>query len=335
MHSSEVARGGPELGAAGATGFEPERPEEPVERVLYASRAHVPGAIYAEMERIRASAVRHNAPLRVHTALLHQAGWFVQWKEGPSEAIGALMEHVARDRRHSHLQLLHRSHGPRLLPGLWSMAIVQCRDTAEEFGQRVAALHQWHLHGTQPVPMAAWRLLSTPLRHPGAALQHEADAFQRVLVCSAMGDDAFGCVRWLGAATRQEVVRRRFAGEQHLDVATDYVDFEDGQRVMRFIAMARNGLSLGLTRAFLGDYSHAVLLLSGQHARDAELLERVQQACVHLQAPLPLLGVGPVQSLQRLGLRGVVTAGGGLLGPSDWQCVWPALAAALRAARAP
>ena len=62
-------------------------PTEPVSRFMYASQANVEGSIYSVIERIRASAVRHNEPAGVATALLYQSGWFAQWKEGPSEAL--------------------------------------------------------------------------------------------------------------------------------------------------------------------------------------------------------------------------------------------------------
>ena len=67
----------------------------PVARVVYASESNLHDSIYAEMERIRASAVRHNVPAGVHTALLYQSGWFVQWKEGPGDALLKLMDRVA------------------------------------------------------------------------------------------------------------------------------------------------------------------------------------------------------------------------------------------------
>src|SRR6185369_16921601 len=78
-----------------------------------------------------------------------------------------------------------------------------------------------------------------------------------------------------------------------LDVGTDYVDFAEDERVMRVIAMARHGLALPLTRAFLPDYSHVVLLLSGDRERDLSLAQRVAQACAGLATPPALLGVAP------------------------------------------
>lgn len=285
------------------------RQAETVTRIVYASRARIKGSIYAEMERIRDSAMRHNVPLGVHTALLHQCGWFLQWKEGPEQAVVHTMERVRADRRHRDLRVVHSSRGPRLLAGPWSMAIVQCGDTAESMAERVAQLHLATESGGRFSPPAVWRRLSTPMLHPGASQQADPDAFQRVLVCASRGEASFALVHWLAAGHKQEVVHRRFAGAYDLDVGTDYVDFEEGGRVMRVIVMARKGLLLPLTRAFVPDYSH-ILLLSGDTERDLVLVRKAALACAGLAAPPALLALaaqpgahsGPLALAHQLGL---------------------------------
>ena len=142
----------------------------------------------------------------------------------------------------------------------------------------------WSTAGSFP-RRRVWRRLSTPMRHPGAAQQADPDAFQRVLVCAAEGMASFDLVHWLGRHHNEEVVHRRFAGAYDLDVGTDYVDFAEEARVLRLIAMARHGLALPLTRAFLPDYSHVVLLLSGNAERDLSLVQRVGQACSGVPRP--------------------------------------------------
>jgi hypothetical protein len=264
---------------------------EPVARIMYASVAAIEGSIYEEMEKIRTSAVRHNEPAGVATALLYQSGWFVQWKEGPGEALLRIMDRVSGDSRHNSLRIVHSSRGPRLLDGPWSMAVVHCADKPAEMMQRVNDLRRQMEAGVHFGPPAIWRRLSTPMRHVGAMRQQDPEAFQRVLVCCAGGMDSFGLVQWLAEKRGEEVVHRRFFGAQDLDVGTDYVDVAYGERVLRLIAMARNGLHLPLTRAFLPDYSHLVLLLSGHAARDQLLLEKVVQACARLARPPVLLAV--------------------------------------------
>ena len=307
---------------------------EAVARVMYASRAAIEGSVYAEMEDIRASALRHNAPVGVATALLHQSGWFVQWKEGPGQEVLRIMERVARDPRHRDLRVVHRSRGPRLLQGPWSMAIVQCQETRHDMERRVLHLKSQVDAGMAFTPPAVWRRLSTPMQHPGAVRQQDPDAFQRVLACSASGDLAFGLVAALGQLHGEEVVHRRFAGERDLDVGTDYVDFEQGGRVWRVIAMARNGLHLPLTRAFLPDYSHLVLQLSGRDEADARLLQRVASACAGLPLQPRLLGVAREPASQaralalarRAGLTYVAVAADPRDPVASWQAVRRVLA---------
>jgi len=265
--------------------------KEPVARIVYASEATIQGPAYAGMECIRDSAMRHNLTAGIHTALLYQSGWFVQWKEGPGDDLRKLMARVEADPRHRNLRIVHSSRGPRLLSGPWSMAIVSAGDTHDEMTQRVLRARRRLQEGRPYAPPAVWRQLSTPMEHPGAAHQAEPDAFQRMLVCAAAGDASFALVRWLASQQGQPVVHRRFAGDHGLDVGTDYVDFENGECVARVIAMARNGLLLPLTRAFLPDYSHVLLLLSGDRERDLLLVGRVADACRNMPLPPVLVGV--------------------------------------------
>ncbi len=263
-----------------------------VTRVVYASQSRIQGPVYAEMERIRACAVRHNEPAGVHTALAHQSGWFLQWKEGPEDALRPIMARVLADPRHHGVRVLHRSEGARLLPGVWTMSIVQCNDSAAEFEARVNQVDAVRVQGLQYAPATVWRMLSTPLRHACAGQQGTPGVFRRVLVCSAGADESFTLVQKLARHHDQPVVRRRFAGPQALDVGSDYTDLPDGAGAVRVVAMARNGLSLGLTRALLADYSLLVLWGCGDDARDQELMGRMVQSCAALPAAPAMLGLG-------------------------------------------
>jgi hypothetical protein len=311
-------------GAAGTEG--------PVARIMYASQASIRHSVYQEMERIRASALKHNEPVGIATALLHQSGWFVQWKEGPGAALQKIMDKVASDVRHFDLRIVHRSRGPRLLAGPWSMAIVQCNETPAEMEMRVQFLKRQVDTGLQFSPPAVWRRLSTPMKHPGAAHQQDPDAFQRVLVCAASSMGSFDLVRWLGGHKRAEVVHRRFAALD-LDVGTDYVDFEQDGRVWRVIAMARHGLHLPLTRAFIPDYSHVVLLLSIDADRNTQLVQRVLRAYECVSHPPALIGVAsrpdmhavPAALARRYGLPYLPAVADSRDAEHSWRAIQPLL----------
>jgi hypothetical protein len=312
-----------------------ERPtEESFARIVYASESDITGPVYAEMENIRAAAVRHNVPAGVYTALLYQSGWFVQWKEGPEPAVHQLMDRVAADPRHHSLRVVHFSRGQRLLSGPWSMAIVQTDEPHECMARRVARLRRNMEDGVQYSPPSVWRQLSTPMEHPGASQQTNPEAFQRILVCSASGSTSFDLVQWLAREKEQPVVHRRFAGDEGLDVGTDYVDFADDDRVMRVIAMARKGLAVPLTRAFIPDYSHIIVLLSGEPERDLPLLQKVAEACEGLVTAPVVLGVAehrvahaqPFALAHRLGLIYLDAQAHPLHSAGVWEAVYPLLA---------
>lgn len=261
-------------------------------RVVYASRARIDGPVYAEMERIRRSALRHNVPLGICTALLWQSGWFLQWKEGPWHAMEPLMARVAGDPRHEGLCVVHASAGTRLLDGPWSMGIVAQREPAEAMAQRVALARAALDASRQHSPPEVWRRLSMPGQHGEAAgADGDPEAYQRLLMASSVGITAFDLVRWLARERRAPLQHRRFAGLD-LDVATESVDFRGRGGPLRAVAMARKGLALPLTRALLRGYSHLVLLLCDDAARNRALLERVGQACATLCAAPSVVGVG-------------------------------------------
>ncbi|WP_167784912.1 BLUF domain-containing protein [Ramlibacter rhizophilus] len=264
--------------------------EADIVRVVYASRARLDGPASQAMEDIRRSALRHNRPLGIHTALLWQSHWFVQWKEGPRAPLRDLMARVCRDPRHEGLTIVHASQGPRLLDGPWSMAIADAKEPQEAIAGRITALRRAVEAGERFEPQDVWRCLSMPGRHEPAA-PAGGEQYQRFLVACTLGTTAFAFVRWLAACRRGRVEHRRFAGLD-LDVATELVDFRCGALALPAVGMARKGLKLPLTRALLRGYSHLALLLCPDEARNLALLQRVGEACARLPEPPAVVGVG-------------------------------------------
>jgi hypothetical protein len=279
-----------------------------VVRMMYASEANVRSSVYTEMERIRASAVRNNTPEGVYTALLYQSGWFLQWKEGPGPALLRIMDRVVRDPRHHSLRVVHSSRGRRLLSGPWSMAIVlhneQPTDSRwgelhRKMGQGISTCVAQLLgdmeRGVQYAPPEIWRRLSMPVL-PQLSLEPADRMLQNVMVCAASGRQPFELVSWLSGKFDRDVVHRRYADAQHMDVGTDYVDCPQAGGVLRVISMARNGLAVPLTRALLADHSHLVMLLDRDSAPNRRLMDRVGDALAGLATPPALLGVAECAS---------------------------------------
>ena len=116
-------------------------PAAPLHVLLYQSRA-VRGMSASDLDAILEAAVARNAADGVTGLLLYSEmemlpglpGLFVQWIEGPEEAVRALYARITRDRRHTEIERL--ADGPaksvaganaRLFPS-WAMTVKRLAD---------------------------------------------------------------------------------------------------------------------------------------------------------------------------------------------------------------
>jgi hypothetical protein len=112
------------------------------------------------------------------------------------------------------------------------------------------------------------------------------------------------------------------------------VDFQQGGRVLRVIAMARQGLTVPLTRAFMADYSHLVLLLSTDAQCNLQLMEQVVSACSTMRQRPVLVGVAsrpemhtvPLALARRLQLPYQLAVADSREGEASWHALEPLLA---------
>ncbi|MBX3653902.1 MAG: BLUF domain-containing protein [Ramlibacter sp.] len=314
--------------------------DQEVERIICASMTTGSDGLFAQMEAIRASALRHNPPLGLHAVLLCQAGWFVHWAEGPHGSTGALMARVREDPRHHSQRVVHQSRGKRFLQTPWSMMLSPSGEPAADFGRRVTELRYMMDRGRQFAPTSVIRRLSAPLQLPLPDGESDPEAFHRVGVCSASPNGAFDLVRWLAHRHDEAVASRRFAGEADMDSGSDYVEFlEDGQPC-RVIAVSRPGLLHGLRRAFLPDWPQLLMLFSGQPRHDAALMSRVAEACENLPCTPTLLGVAASASAHSTLTRQAAKAGLDYVAtdpvsPLDCAAVWDRVREHLRSSGPP
>jgi len=311
-----------------------------VERVVTASICHMKEGIYAQMENIRADSLRLNAVHGIHAVLLYQSGWFLHWAEGPAPAVRGLLQRLAQDLRHHSPHTLHSSHGRRILPTPWSMMMSQATESAVHYGRRVMALREQFEKGVQYAPSSVLRRLSSPMQLPQAQGLADPEAFHRVGICAAGGNEAFAMVAWLAQRRGVAVARRRFAGEQDMDGSSEYVDFMEGSHPCRIIAVARNGLAHGLRRAFLPDWPHFVMLLCGTPRFDDALMARMVAACEGLPVTPTLLGIAPdAATHQRMQAAAQAARidylAAGTARPDDCEAIWQAVQAQLQRAGEP
>jgi hypothetical protein len=274
--------------------------EEEVERVICASLVSDTRGVYATMEQIRESAMRHNPLVGIHAALVYQSGWFVYWIEGSKGVVRELLERISLDSRHQAQYVVHRSSGRHMLMTPWSMMLSPSREGREAFGRRVIALSEQVGRGTPSLPTSVIRRLVMPMRLTKVLRSPDPDAYHRVVFCAATGDGAFGLVRWLSDQYGTPVESRRHAGTANLDSASAYVEFLHSGYPCRVIAVARSNLTHGLHRSLLQDWRFLVLLFSGDPKRDAALLERVHEAFQGMPSTPEVLAISPDAQTQAL-----------------------------------
>jgi hypothetical protein len=188
--------------------------DEEVERVICASMASNSNGLFAQMEAIRQSSLRHNARLGVHAVLISQSGWFVHWVEAPGSAARDLLARVRNDTRHHSQRVLHHSQGLRFLPTAWSMVLSPSTESAADFGTRVLDLRYMMEQGRQFAPTSVIRRLTAPMQLAMAQDRDDPEAYHRVGVCSAGANEAFDLVRWLAQRHETTVHARSEPGSQ-------------------------------------------------------------------------------------------------------------------------
>ncbi|PKO77371.1 MAG: hypothetical protein CVU21_08445 [Betaproteobacteria bacterium HGW-Betaproteobacteria-15] len=314
-----------------------EVPTLPVGRLVYASVCLVQAAVLDEMRRIRDHALAHNGPEGIRVALLYMSGWFVEWMEGPEGAIQALLQRVAQDPRHQGIKVIHRSVGRPRLFRPWIGSIVQTPERPDAFGLRVFEQLDRFESGQVVDPASVWLALCSPAV---TAMPTPLGHYPRIMLLSARGARAFDLITWLARAQRQPLVRRRFAGaaDDAPDVESDYLDLPAlGRQGLRLIANARKGLAMGMTHAFLPDYTAVVVLLDQDAAANQRIIDRVLAACRQVHHLPTIVGLGTqaelstdlMEQVERQGLAW--RAARTLTGKPDLGDYWVALLPALNA----
>jgi hypothetical protein len=117
------------------TAHGPNAPDEPgaasdppIYTLVYCSRAT--GAVdRAQLDRIIASAHRHNPAHGITGLLVYGSGIFFQWLEGPRAAVRGLMQVIGADPRHASIVQLTETEEvrDRLFP-TWDMELVEAAD---------------------------------------------------------------------------------------------------------------------------------------------------------------------------------------------------------------
>ena len=121
----------------------PSRSPDHFTTAVYRSRAAAPFTGKA-LCALAESARRNNASASITSLLAHGEGRFLQWLEGPHEAVDALLTRIQKDDRHQEFQLLSKSRQPLRRFPLWPLQLaVPVHDAGFGASGAVAATDTW------------------------------------------------------------------------------------------------------------------------------------------------------------------------------------------------
>jgi len=276
-------------------------------RVVRVSRAEVRGSA---MDELFAARRRVQGPGRVPGlcgAVLHVAGWFVLWQEGPEAVIEAALKPPARG-RHAVPRVLHRSFGPRTLQEPLVLSTTQWLEGPVPFERRIEAV------ATAPSmrPQDIWRVLSEPCTLTPSTVLPDLD--RRFGLLASDDQRAIERARQLADHFNRPLVYRRFADATPgtSDFGAAYLDLPLSGRPLRVQAVSRRAFGNPLVHEALRPADRLVLLV-GEQSRPA--LELAAGMATFLQRVGPPAAIEVVAEDAAVGtavadfLRGQVNAG--------------------------
>ncbi|WBY00940.1 hypothetical protein PE066_15930 [Ramlibacter tataouinensis] len=254
----------PPTGPEAAIGADPAAPaaQPEVLRLVRVSRARLRGSAMDELFAARQRVHGEGRVPGLCGAVLHVAGWFVLWQEGPETAIEAALKTASR-RRHEVPRILHRSFGPRTLHEPLTLSATQWLEGPVPFERRIDAVAQ--AAGTMH-PQDVWRVLSKPCTLTPPAILPSLD--RRFGLLAAHDQRAIERARRIADHFDRPLVYRRFADAAPgtSDFGAAYLDLPLHDRTLRVQAVSRRAFGHPLVHEALRPADRLVLLV-GEQAR--------------------------------------------------------------------
>lgn len=98
-----------------------------IHRLIYASQS-TDACTAASLRQILQAGVNNNHALGVTGMLCYNPGYFLQWLEGPRQAVNLLYHRISVDERHTNVELLYYHEvGSRAFPD-WAMSYIRASD---------------------------------------------------------------------------------------------------------------------------------------------------------------------------------------------------------------
>jgi hypothetical protein len=241
-------------------------------RFIAASIAKMPGSIIEQLLAMRRAIAPFNAARALHTVLLYAGGWFVQWHEGPADAVDRTWRISLGHTTHHHPRIVHRSEGAATLVEPVQIAALVGPDKATDVARKL-----FEIDGEQKAaplePVDIWRRVAAPPSGRFAGLPAGA---HRTLVVVSEYTESVELVKALAEHCRVPMNYQRFAGpDLHTgDAGAAYVDIGYWGQRTRVQALSRHVLGYGIVRLALSQVD-AIVLLPNRRPHSAAALHEV------------------------------------------------------------
>lgn len=94
----------------------------PLVKIIYVSEINAAVLTTSLLDEIKIQASRNNPANEITGLLAFDHAHFIQWLEGPRDAVNKLLLAIMRDNRHGNLQVVECNELQNRLFGCWSMA---------------------------------------------------------------------------------------------------------------------------------------------------------------------------------------------------------------------
>lgn len=262
-------------------------------RFIGASIAQMPGSVVEQLLAMRRRIRDFNVARGLRTALLYTGGWFVQWHEGPADAIDLTWAISRSHAGHHHPRAVHRSEGAASLHEPVQIAALVGPDKPTDVARKLFDLDAYQKKLALE-PADIWRRLAAP---PAGRFAGAPSGEHRAIAVVSEYTESVELVKALAERCRVPLNYQRFAGPDPYvaDAGAAYVDLGWLGGRTRVQALSRHVLRFGIARQSFSRVDAAVLLAN----------RRADSALALADAVAPFLAAfKPEPAFHVLGLNG-------------------------------
>lgn len=241
-------------------------------RLMGASLSRVPGSVIDQLLGMREGICRFNSARGLRTALLFSGGWFIQWHEGPEEAVEEAWRRPDLLPVHGHSRLMHRSEGVPTLAEPLHIATVHCNERPTDVARRIHRIERERELGWRAEPHEIWQSMSAPGQGRTGEMVGSMARRNLVALTSEL-TEAVDLLKAIAEKSRVPVSYQRFADAdiRKSDIGAAYIDLPGSCHTTRIQALSRAALASHMVAVGLAQ-THCLVLLTGARPLAAERL---------------------------------------------------------------